>query len=115
MPSLPLLSENPAQSTIAADLARLIKGEVRFDHHSKLLWATDASLYQVEPIGVVLPVDADDVMSLLNYCSAHRIGVLPRGGGTSLAGQCTSHAVVMDLSAKMRQLISVDIPNRICH
>jgi FAD/FMN-containing dehydrogenase/Fe-S oxidoreductase len=116
MPSLPVLSPTSRNgSPLAAELARLIKGEVRFDHHSKLLYATDASLYQVEPIGVVLPADAEDVMAVLNYCSEHRIGVLPRGGGTSLAGQCTNHAVVMDLSKKMRQLLSLDVPNRVCH
>src|SRR4051794_27444643 len=102
MPSLPVLPSSSSRngSPLAAELARLIKGEVRFDHHSKFLYATDASLYQVEPIGVVLPADADDVMATLNYCTEHRIGVLPRGGGTSLAGQCTNHAVVVDLSKK---------------
>src|SRR5947209_10371608 len=116
MPALPVLSPSARnRSPLAAELARLIKGEVRFDHHSKLLYATDASLYQVEPIGVVLPADADDVMALLAYCAEHRIGVLPRGGGTSLAGQCTNHAVVMDLSKKMRRLRSVDVPSRVCH
>src|SRR5262249_18527739 len=99
MSSLPVLNNNAAdttRATIAADLSRLLKGQVRFDAHHQLLYSTDASLYQVRPIGVVFPLSADDVSATLNYCNANRISLLPRGGGTSLAGQCTNHAVVMD-------------------
>jgi FAD/FMN-containing dehydrogenase/Fe-S oxidoreductase len=116
MTALPVLSEtSPNTARIAGDLQRLVKGEVRFDPHYQLLYSTDASLYQVKPIGVVMPADAEDVLAVLNYCAAHGIGVLPRGGGTSLAGQCTSHAVVVDMTPHMRRILSVDPANRICH
>lgn len=116
MSSLHVIDEKGLdRSRIAADLGRLIKGEVRFDAHHQLLYATDASLYQVRPIGVVFPADAEDVSAVLGYCNEHRVGVLPRGGGTSLAGQCTNHAVVMDLSPSMRKVLSVDAGNRLCH
>src|SRR3954451_23222068 len=83
---------------LAADLRALIRGEVRFSLHDRMLYATDASVYQVTPIGVVTPRDVPDVEAVMKYCEQHRVPVLPRGGGTSLAGQCTNRAVVVDLS-----------------
>jgi len=121
---LPVLSpsRHPARSAlsdadreqIAADLRRLGGGDVRFDRHNRLLYATDASLYQVEPIGVFLPSGVDVVGPMLAYCAEHGVAVLPRGGGTSLAGQCTNAAVVLDLSAGCRRVLSVDAAARRC-
>jgi FAD/FMN-containing dehydrogenase/Fe-S oxidoreductase len=80
-----------------------------------MLYSTDASIYQVTPIGVVVPADDVDVRTLLEYCHARRIPVLPRGGGTSLAGQCTNHAVVCDLSPTYRRVLGFDETNRTLH
>jgi FAD/FMN-containing dehydrogenase/Fe-S oxidoreductase len=96
------------RSKHARALARLIRGEVRFDAHDRMLYATDASLYQVEPLGVVVPADADDARAVVRYCIEHDLPILPRGGGTSLAGQCVSRAVVVDCSAHMHSLHRVD-------
>ena len=95
-------------------LARLDAGEVRLDSHDRLLYSTDASLYQVEPVGVVIPSNVEQVQVLLEFCREHRIAVLPRGGGTSLAGQCTATAIVVDLSVHFRQLSQVDADRRLC-
>lgn len=73
-----------------------------------MLYATDASNYQVEPIGVVVPASVADGMRAVRYCLDHGVSVLPRGGGTSLAGQCTAEAVVVDFSARCRNVIAVD-------
>ena len=73
-----------------------------------MLYATDASLYQVEPIGVVVPADLDDAVEAVRACAALGLGVLPRGGGTSLAGQCTSRSVVLDLSAACLSIGPID-------
>jgi FAD/FMN-containing dehydrogenase/Fe-S oxidoreductase len=99
---------------IASDLRALVRGQVRFDGHNRLLYSTDASIYQVQPIGVVIPANADDVAATLKCCNDRRIPVLPRGGGTSLAGQCTNRAVVIDLSALCRRVLSVDVEKRCC-
>jgi FAD/FMN-containing dehydrogenase/Fe-S oxidoreductase len=85
-------------------LAALIEGEVRFEKHDRMLYATDASIYQVEPIGVVIPKHFEDVKRIVEYCRDHRLPILPRGGGTSLAGQCTNHAVVVDFSVHLTDL-----------
>ena len=71
---------------------------MRTNPHDRTLYATDASLYQVMPLAVVLPANIDQVRLLLDYCARKKLPVLPRGGGTSLAGQCTNRAVVIDFS-----------------
>jgi FAD/FMN-containing dehydrogenase/Fe-S oxidoreductase len=101
-----------SRDRIADDLRRLIRGEVRFGRHDRLLYATDASLYQVEPIGVVIPRDVDEAAAVIEYCGRQGIAVLPRGGGTSLAGQAVAEAVVVDFSVRCRR-IEVDPQRRV--
>lgn len=98
---------------LAADLRRVMRGEVRFDDTSRGLYATDASNYRQVPIGVVLPRDADDVVAGMEICRRHRAPVLPRGGGTSLCGQCCNVAVVFDLSKYMNRILEIDPERRI--
>ena len=90
-------------------LAKELEGEVRFDNYSKALYSTDASLYQIEPIGVVVPKHKQDVIKTIKIASERKIPILPRGGGTSLAGQCVGEAIVLDMSKFMNQLIEVNI------
>ena len=104
----------PVVGNIAEQLRSLVRGEVRFDQHNRMLYSTDASIYQAEPIGVVLPADADDVAAVLRFAGKHKLSVLPRGGGTSLAGQCTNESLVMDLSAMCRKILSIDVAGRRC-
>jgi len=85
-----------------------VAGDVRFDDYSKRLYATDASAYEVTPIGVVIPESTADVAAVHEYCFAEGIPVLPRGGGTSLAGQTVNEAVVLDLTAEMDDVLSTD-------
>lgn len=96
------------------DLINQVAGEVRLGAHDRMLYATDASLYQVEPLGVVIPSDTDDAVRALRVCAAHLVPVLPRGGGTSLAGQCTNRAIVIDLSVNCARLVGVDAGARTC-
>lgn len=99
---------SPAQrSDIARQLANTIAGEVRFGLHDRMLYATDASLFQVEPLGVVIPANIDDAVAAIRFCAANSLPMLPRGGGTSLAGQCTNRAVVIDLSVHCRHIGNV--------
>ncbi|MEM9064688.1 MAG: FAD-linked oxidase C-terminal domain-containing protein [Planctomycetota bacterium] len=95
------------------DLVNAVRGDVRLGLHDRLLYATDASIYQVEPLAVLIPEDLDDVAAAMSCCARHGMPVLPRGGGTSLAGQCVNRAVVIDLSAKCRGLSGYDAGARI--
>lgn len=93
---------------LAARLRERIRGEVRFDTTSRLLYSTDASIYQIEPIGVVIPKEPDDVFEA--FAAAREFGapVLPRGGGTSLAGQTVGEALVIDTSKHLNRVLEVD-------
>src|SRR3990172_6942572 len=90
---------------IAAALEKRVEGEVRFDRYSRLLYSTDASIYEIEPIGVVLPRHKGDVQAVIETANRHGVAILPRGGGTSLAGQTVGHAIVLDFSKYMNRVI----------
>ena len=89
-------------------LEERVDGEVRFDEYSRQLFATDASIYEVKPIGVVRPTSTDDVANTVAFCNEREIPVLPRGGGTSLAGQTVNEAVVLDFKHDMDEFRAVD-------
>ena len=102
----------PGDSALAMKLAREIKGEVLFDRASRGRYATDASIYQVEPLGVIVPETIDDVAAALAIAREEGIPVLPRGGGTSQCGQTVNRALVIDCSKHLRRVLSVDAANR---
>ena len=87
---------------LAADLRRNVRGEVRFDDGTRALYATDGSNYRQVPIGVVLPRDADDVITIISLARQFGAPILCRGGGTSLAGQCCNVAVIGRASCRER-------------
>jgi len=93
---------------LARELARRVRGEVRFDAGSRALYATDSSNYRQVPIGVVLPRDREDIMAALAVCREHGAPVLGRGAGTSLAGQCCNVAVVLDTSRHCDRIVELD-------
>jgi FAD/FMN-containing dehydrogenase/Fe-S oxidoreductase len=96
------------RKALAHDLADAVEGEVRFDTASRALYATDASNYRQPPIGVVIPRTIEDVMATHTVCHDHRAPILPRGCGTSLSGEAVNHAVVMDCSKYLHQIVEVD-------
>lgn len=114
--SLPQISS--AQSALPANILQAltdaIEGEVRGGYHERMLYATDASSYQIEPLGVVIPANAGDVVKAARLASDHGLPMLPRGGGTSLAGQCVNRALVIDTSSRMAAIRSVDVNARRC-
>ena len=93
---------------LEAALRRHVRGDVRFDAGSRLLYSTDASMYQVEPIGVVIPRDADDVRAAVQVAREQKVALLPRGGGTSLTGQTVNRALVLDFTRSMNGVLEVN-------
>jgi FAD/FMN-containing dehydrogenase/Fe-S oxidoreductase len=93
---------------LEAELRRDVEGDVRFDTYSRLLYSTDASMYQVEPIGVVIPRHAGDVQAVIEIANRQQVPLLPRGGGTSLTGQTVNRAVVLDFSRYMGKVLEVN-------
>ena len=97
---------------LAAALRRVVSGGVRFDAYSRHLFSRDASMYAIEPLGVVFPRDADEAAAAVATAAGFGVPVLPRGAGTSLAGQAVGRAVVMDFSRHMNQVLAIDAEAR---
>src|SRR5207244_4334615 len=91
-----------ATAELEQELRTAVEGEVRFGARDRAIYATDASNYRQLPIGVVIPKTVEDVVSTVAVCRSHRVPILSRGGGTSLAGQCCNVAVVIDHSKYLR-------------
>src|SRR3990167_8909526 len=104
------MNPNPSREyeEIASALEKRVEGEVRFDKYSRILYSTDASMYEIEPIGVVIPRHKGDVQAVIETANRHGAAILPRGGGTSLAGQTVGHAIVLDFSKYMTRGLEVN-------
>jgi FAD/FMN-containing dehydrogenase/Fe-S oxidoreductase len=99
---------------LEAALRSRVDGEVRFDAGSRGAYSTDASNYRAVPIGVVVPRTVEAAAEAVAVCREHDAPVLSRGGGTSLAGQCTNTAVVIDWTKYCHRVLSVDVEARTC-
>ena len=93
---------------LARRLRREVEGEVLFDAFSRGRYGTDASIYQVEPVGVVVPRSVEDAVRAIGVARAEGVPVLPRGGGTSQAGQTVGEALVIDTSRHLDRVLEVD-------
>src|SRR6185436_19140051 len=93
---------------LASRLGEVMRGEVLFDAFTRGRYSTDASIYQIEPIGVALPRDSDDVVAAIALARREGFPVIARGGGSSQNGQPLGEAVVMDTSRHMNQVLEVD-------
>ncbi|MEY4533904.1 MAG: hypothetical protein RLZZ246_222, partial [Planctomycetota bacterium] len=101
------------QTSVLALLEGQVAGiEVLLSRHDRMLYATDASIYQVEPLGVVLPRTPEAGAEAMAWLIEHGVPVLPRGGGTALAGQSVNRAVVIDFSKHCRVIESIDAAAR---
>ena len=96
------------------DLRDRVDGEVRFDAGTRGAYSTDASNFRQVPIGVVLPRTPEAAVEAVAVCREYDVPVLSRGGGTSLAGQCTNAAVMLDWSKYCHRVESVDEQERTC-
>ncbi|MDQ2908452.1 MAG: FAD-binding oxidoreductase [Candidatus Eremiobacteraeota bacterium] len=96
------------REALARELQATVRGEVRFDDGSRALYSTDASNYRQIPLGVVIPLDAEDVVATVATCRQFGAPVVSRGGGTSLAGNACNVAVVMDFSKAMNRIVELD-------
>jgi FAD/FMN-containing dehydrogenase/Fe-S oxidoreductase len=101
-----------AARTLQQDLEEQIEGEVRFDPVSRALYATDASVYQIEPLGVVIPKTRDDVVRTVQIARRHRVPITARGGGTSQAGQAIGAGLLVDTSKSLNRVLEVNVAER---
>ena len=94
------------------ELQRKLNGEVAFDHMTRKIYSTDASLYEIEPLGVITPRDENDIVQTIRTAAKYNAAILPRGGGTSLAGQTVGEALVLDCSKHMTAVREVNVEER---
>lgn len=99
-------------SDVQSALRARISGEVDFTAGAPALYAADASNYRQPPVGVVLPRTIEDVIATVRTCREYDAAILPRGAGTSLAGQCCNAAIVIDMSRHLRGILSIDPERR---
>src|ERR1051326_4808321 len=101
------------RQALARHLTRNIAGEVRFDSISRQLYSTDASIYQIEPIGVVIPRSPEDIQTTVQVAREMRVPITPRGGGTSLSGQSIGPGIVLDCSKYLNRVLDIDPVQRV--
>jgi len=99
-------------AALQQDLRGALAGEVRFDRASRALYSTDASVYQIEPLGVVLPRSRADVAAAVTIAARHGVPLTPRGGGTSQAGQAIGEGLVLDTSKHLNRILEVNPEER---
>jgi FAD/FMN-containing dehydrogenase/Fe-S oxidoreductase len=104
--------DNPAPSRLEERLRREIKGDVLFDRFTRGRYSTDASIYQMEPLGVVVAKDRGDIAAAIQIAREEGVPVLPRGGGTSQCGQTVNRALVVECSKYMQEVVSLDTDAR---
>src|SRR5687767_15373757 len=98
--------------TLQRELEAAIDGEVRFDKISRALYSTDASVYQIEPLGVVIPKSTEAVIRAITLAAKHGVPLTPRGGGTSQAGQSIGAGLVLDTSKYLNRVIEINPDQR---
>jgi FAD/FMN-containing dehydrogenase/Fe-S oxidoreductase len=96
-------------------LEREVQGEIRFDQVSRALYATDASVYQIVPLGVVVPRSQADLLAVVRICSRFRCPLTMRGGGTSQAGQAIGPGLVVDTSKYLTAILDLNVAERWVH
>ncbi|MFZ4264285.1 FAD-binding and (Fe-S)-binding domain-containing protein [Streptomyces arboris] len=97
-----------APDGFAAALRSAVRGEADFGPTARALTTMDASNYRRVPLGVLAPRDADDIAAALTVCQEYGVPVVPRGGGTSIAGQATGTGLVLDLTRHLRSILALD-------
>src|SRR5258707_15588821 len=119
MTSLPLISDSSSPSSKSVDVAALrdallkaVRGEVRFDRLSRALYSTDASVYQIVPLGVVIPKTEEDILATLKVCGQMQVPITARGGGTSQAGQAIGPGVQIDCSKHFNEILEINPAER---
>ena len=94
------------------DLQKRVAGDLRTDEYTRILYSTDASLYQVMPYGVLIPKTVNDVQAAVELAASYKIPILPRTGGSSLAGQAINEALIIDMTTYLNQILEVNQEER---
>ena len=102
------MRRSSSDSLLAEELRSVVRGRVRFDTSSRAMWSADASNYRHVPIGVVQPVDLDDVEATVDIARRYEVPLLPRGASTSIGGQAVNEALIVDFSRHLDRVLAID-------
>jgi len=91
------------------DLKPRVSGDLRTDRYNRMLYSTDASIYQIMPHGVLIPQTMEDVHAAVECATKHNVPIVPRTGGSSLAGQAVNEALIIDMTRHLDQVVDVNI------
>jgi FAD/FMN-containing dehydrogenase/Fe-S oxidoreductase len=97
----------PERERIRDDLKGVLKGELLFDDLSRTLYSTDASIFEVQPAGIVVPRDEEDVHALVRYAGENQVPLIARGAGTGVAGESLGSGLIVDLSRHFRSIVAI--------
>jgi FAD/FMN-containing dehydrogenase/Fe-S oxidoreductase len=106
------MSKPSSLADFLADLNKRVTGELRTDRMSRILYSTDASIYQVMPHGVLIPQTVEDLYAAVELAAQYEVPLLPRTGGSSLAGQTVNEALVIDFTRYLDQVLEVSVEER---
>ena len=106
------MTDSGKVAAFAAELRRRVTGDVRTDRYSRIFYSTDASIYQVMPLGVFLPRRVEELQAAVELAAQYELPVLPRTSGTSLAGQAVNEALVIDMSRHLDRVLEVNEAER---
>ena len=98
---------------LADQLRKHTSAEVRFDATTRQLYSTDASIYQIEPLGVVIPRTVEDIVAIVQTAAEMRVPIVARGGGTSLSGQSIGPGIIIDCSKYLNKILDIDPSGRV--
>ena len=94
------------------ELDKQLAGELHWEEHFRMLYATDGSVYKKRPLGVAYPKNIADLEKIIAFARMHQVGIIPRTAGTSLAGQCVGEGLVVDVSKHFTAILSVDLKQK---
>ncbi len=104
----------PLHPDFINELRKHFTGDIRNDLASRVLYSTDASIYQIEPLGIVIPRTQEDLQAAVELAAKYSVPILPRGSGSSLAGQAVGESLIIDCSRWLDRLIAVDAGGAHC-
>lgn len=102
----------PLNPDFIIELRKHFTGDIRLDLASRILYSTDASIYQIEPLGIAIPKTQEDLISAVELAAKYKVPILPRGSGSSLAGQAIGEALILDCSRWLDNIVDINIEER---
>lgn len=98
---------------LLTDLQREIEGDVKFDEFTRRIYSIDASIYQIEPVGVVIPKTREDLLAAITIAGDNGVPIIPRGAATGIAGGCIGDGLIIDTSKYLNNIIEIDYDNEL--